>query len=307
VSSPASSDATVVVLGESGTGKELVARALHDQSGRRGAFVAVNCAAIPEALVESQFFGHVAGAFTGAKAESRGFIRAAEGGTLFLDEIGELPLLQQPKLLRALEERSVTPIGSTQPVPCDVRIVVATHRDLSDRERFRADLFARISEFVLELSPLRVRREDVLPTLLHLLEGDRAEFSPELVEALLIHDYPHNVRDLRRVATQLRVRGAGRPRWELSLLERVLSSKPSDRPSAPSSPNAADDTTNARERAPSEHPSDAPAPSREELIRLLASHRGVVADIARVTGRSRKQVYRWIDQYALALDDYREG
>ena len=300
------SDATVVILGESGTGKELAARALHDQSRRRGAFVAVNCAAIPEALVESQFFGHVAGAFTGAKAEARGFIRAAEGGTLFLDEIGELPLLLQPKLLRALEERSVTPVGSTQPVPCDVRIVVATHRDLSDRERFRADLFARISEFVLELSPLRVRREDILPTLLHLLEGTRADFSPELVEALLIHDYPHNVRDLRRVATQLRVRGAGRTRWDLSLLERVLTSRPSERPSAPS---PVTDAANSREpeRAPSENPPDVPAPSRDELVQLLVTHRGVVADIARVTGRSRKQVYRWIDQYALALDDYREG
>jgi DNA-binding NtrC family response regulator len=297
------SDATVVILGESGTGKELVARALHAQSRRRGPFVAVNCAAIPEALVESQFFGHVAGAFTGAKAEARGFIRAAEGGTLFLDEIGELPLLLQPKLLRALEERAVTPVGATEPVPCDVRIVAATHRDLSDRERFRADLFARVSEFVLELPPLRVRREDVLPTLLHLLEGTSAEFSPELVEALLIHDYPQNVRDLRRVATQLRVRGADRARWDLSLLERALGS--SERPSAV---NALDDTVDAREpeRAPSENPPEVPAPSREELIRLLVAHRGVVADIARVTGRSRKQVYRWIDQYALALDDYRQ-
>ena len=300
------SGATVVVLGESGTGKELVARALHDLSERRGAFVAVNCAAIPEALVESQFFGHVAGAFTGAKAESRGFIRAAEGGTLFLDEIGELPLLLQPKLLRALEERAVTPLGSTESVPCDVRIVAATNRDLSDRERFRADLFARVSEFVLELPPLRVRREDILPTLLHLLEGTSAEFAPELVEALLIHDYPHNVRDLRRVATQLRVRGAGRPRWDLSLLERVLSSSPSERPSAP---NALDDnvTDPERQRAPSENPADVPAPSRDELVRLLVSHRGVVADIARATGRSRKQVYRWLDQNGLSLDDYRDG
>ncbi|HEY3498460.1 MAG TPA: sigma 54-interacting transcriptional regulator [Polyangiaceae bacterium] len=298
-----SSDATVVILGESGTGKELVARALHDESRRTGAFVAVNCAAIPEALAESQFFGHLAGAFTGAKAEARGFIRAAEGGTLFLDEIGELPLLVQPKLLRALEERSVTPVGSTQPVPCDVRIVAATNRDLSDRERFRADLFARISEFVLELPPLRVRREDVLPTLLHLLEGTTAEFSPELVEALLIHDYPHNVRDLRRVATQLRVRGAGRARWDLSLLERALGSSPSERPVAPT---AFDDTVDARERSPSENPPDLPAPSRDELIRLLATHRGVVADIARAAGRSRKQVYRWIEQYGLALDDYRQ-
>ena len=296
------SSATVVILGESGTGKELVARALHDQSKRRGAFVAVNCAAVPEALVESQFFGHVAGAFTGAKAEARGFFRAAEGGTLFLDEIGELPLLLQPKLLRALEERAVTPVGSTERVPCDVRIVAATNRDLSDRERFRADLFARISEFVLELPPLRARPEDVPPTLQHLLEGAApVEYAPELVEALLTHDYPHNVRDLRRVATQLRVRGAGRARWDLTLLEGSL--KPSER--AVSS-HATEPSAPAKEPVrPASDAPDGPAPSRDELIRLLSAHRGVVADIARVTGRSRKQVYRWLEQHGLSVDDYR--
>ena len=290
------SEATVVILGESGTGKELVARALHEQSRRRGPFVAVNCAAIPEALLESQFFGHVAGAFTGAKSDARGWFRAAEGGTLFLDEIGELPLLLQPKLLRAVEERAVTPVGATQPLRTDVRIVAATNRDLGDRERFRGDLFARISEFALEVPPLRARREDILPILFRLLDERVPELDPELVEALLLYDYPHNARDVRRVATQLSVRGAGQERWELSLLDRALTSAP---PLAPLKQESQPPTVTE-----SEEP-EGRAPTRDELVELLRVHRGVVADVARETGRSRKQVYRWLTQHGLALDDYR--
>jgi DNA-binding NtrC family response regulator len=291
------SSATVVILGESGTGKELAARALHEKSGRSGPFVAVNCGAIPEALVESQFFGHVAGAFTGAKADARGWFRAAEGGTLFLDEIGELPLLLQPKLLRAVEERAVVPVGSTQPVRCDVRIVAATNRDLSDREQFRADLFARISEFVLELPPLRARREDILPILARLLGPTQAELDPELVAALLLYDYPHNARDLRRIATQLSVRGAGQAVWDASLLDRALkdvTSRPPEGDSEPE-PAAGGEESELKSRVP----------TREELETLLRVHRGVVAEIAKDTGRSRKQVYRWLADYGLSLDDFR--
>jgi transcriptional regulator with PAS, ATPase and Fis domain len=139
---------TVLLSAESGCGKELVACGLHAASGRRGAFVPVNCAAIPENLFESQLFGHVAGAFTGAVAQA-GFFRAADGGTLFLDEIGELPLALQPKLLRAVQERAVAPLGTTRPVACEVRIVAATNRDLRvevERGRFRGDLLARLFE-----------------------------------------------------------------------------------------------------------------------------------------------------------------
>jgi transcriptional regulator with PAS, ATPase and Fis domain len=292
------SGATVVILGESGTGKELAARALHEKSGRAGPFVAVNCGAIPETLVESQFFGHVAGAFTGAKTEARGWFRAAEGGTLFLDEIGELPLLLQPKLLRAVEERAVVPVGATQPVRCDVRIVAATNRDLSDREQFRADLFARISEFVLEIPPLRARREDVLPILWRLLGPVEAELDPDLVSALLLYDYPHNARDLRRIATQLSVRGAEQALWDASLLDRALRDvTTSPAPARESEPAPEDDGAELKGRVP----------TRDELETLLRVHRGVVAEIAKDTGRSRKQVYRWLSDYGFSLEDFRSS
>jgi transcriptional regulator with PAS, ATPase and Fis domain len=289
------SGATVIILGESGTGKELAARAVHEKSGRAGPFVAVNCGAIPEALVESQFFGHVAGAFTGAKADARGWFRAAEGGTLFLDEIGELPLLLQPKLLRAVEERAVVPVGATQAIRCDVRIVAATNQDLADRERFRADLFARISEFVLEIPPLRARREDILPILSRLLGPVQAELDAELVAALLLYDYPHNARDLRRIATQLAVRGAGQPVWDSSLLDRALRDVTSRPPTGPNEPATEEATGEIKNRVP----------TRDELETLLRVHRGVVAEIAKDTGRSRKQVYRWLTEHGLSLEDYR--
>jgi DNA-binding NtrC family response regulator len=290
------SGATVTILGESGTGKELAARALHEKSGRTGPFVAVNCGAIPEALFESQFFGHLAGAFTGAKTDARGWFRAAEGGTLFLDEIAELPLLVQPKLLRAVEERAVVPVGTTQPLRCDVRIVAATNRDPADRELFRADLFARISEFVIEIPPLRARREDVLPILRRLLGSVQAELDPELVALLLLYDYPHNARDLRRVATQLAVRGAGQAVWDASLLDRVLQAATSQAPAGTPEAGAEGSAATALKNR---------VPTREELETLLLVHRGVVAEIAKDTGRSRKQVYRWLSEYGLALENYR--
>jgi DNA-binding NtrC family response regulator len=291
----AKSPATVLVLGESGTGKELASQMIHTQSGRLGPFVAVNCGAIPESLAESQFFGHLSGAFTGAKREALGWFQSASSGTLFLDEIGELPLSLQPKLLRAVEEHAVVPVGATAPVPCDVRIVAATNRDLGDRSQFRGDLLARISEFVVEIPPLRDRREDILPILASMLGDVRAELDPELVAALLLHDYPHNARDLRRIAMQLKVRGTNRELWDLSLVDGLGESKPETSPTKPSSSPPADVATAAA----------SPIPTRDELARLLESHAGNVADIARETGRSRKQVYRWLAQHGLSLDDYR--
>src|SRR5690606_14323089 len=148
IASVAPTDAKVLIVGESGTGKELVARAIHERSGRQGPFVAVNCGAIAESLAESQLFGHAAGAFTGAQGAHEGFLRAANGGTLFLDEIGELSMVLQPKLLRALEEHKVVPVGRTEPVDVDVRLVAATNRDLLsdvDEGRFRGDQIGRAS------------------------------------------------------------------------------------------------------------------------------------------------------------------
>ena len=201
-------DATVLITGESGTGKELVARALHDESRRRrGPYVAVNCAAIPGELIESELFGHVKGAFTGADREREGRFEAADGGTLFLDEVGDLAPPAQAKLLRVLEERTVTRVGENQPRGVDVRVVAATHQPLerlAEDGRFRSDLLYRLRVIHVEIPPLRDRREDILPLAIHLLQelgaryGRRIEsIGEDARRALLSHDWPGNVRELR--------------------------------------------------------------------------------------------------------------
>jgi len=203
----AASRATVLIRGESGTGKELAARAIHQLGPRQaGPFVAVNCAGIPDALIESELFGHERGAFTDARERRIGRFEAASGGTLFLDEIGELAAPVQAKLLRALQERRIDRLGGQAPVEIDVRVVAATHRDLEkdvEAGRFRADLFYRINVVVLELPPLRERREDVRPLALHFLERARAEagrgptrIAPRALAALERFPWPGNVREL---------------------------------------------------------------------------------------------------------------
>jgi two-component system, NtrC family, response regulator HydG len=201
-------DVSVLVQGESGTGKELVARALHEESPRRrGAFVALNCSALPAELVESELFGHRRGAFTGADRDHEGLFQAAAGGTLFLDEIGDLAPAAQAKLLRALEERTVTPVGATRPVKVDVRVVAATHRPLdrlAAEGGFREDLLYRLRVLTIELPPLRERREDLMPLAIHFIAhfAERhgrpvAELTESARRALLAHDWPGNVRELR--------------------------------------------------------------------------------------------------------------
>jgi DNA-binding NtrC family response regulator len=212
----ADSDATVLIMGETGTGKEVVARAIH-RHGKRSAkpFVAVNCAAIPIELLESQLFGHVRGAFTGAVADRRGSFREADGGTLFLDEIGDMDPGMQAKLLRVLQDRIVAPLGG-KPVAIDVRIVAATHRDLGravEEGRFREDLFYRLGVVPVRLPPLRERLADILPLAEHFLALAAAgappkQLSTEAATRLLTHSWPGNVRELRnameRVAALLR-------------------------------------------------------------------------------------------------------
>jgi two-component system NtrC family response regulator len=203
----ADSDATVLVLGETGTGKELVARALHEYGRRKHKpFVAVNCAAIPADLLESELFGHMRGAFTGAAADRTGAFREADSGTLFLDEIGDMPATMQAKILRALQERVVTPVGG-KPVPVDARVIAATHRDLPSlvaQGAFREDLYYRLNVVPIGLPPLRERRTDIAPLAEHFLKaasthGDTKRLTAAAAALLLEHLWPGNVRELRNV------------------------------------------------------------------------------------------------------------
>jgi transcriptional regulator with PAS, ATPase and Fis domain len=257
--------------------------------------VVVNCAAIPETLAESALFGHVAGAFTGARRDAKGYFRAADGGTLFLDEVGELPENVQAKLLHAIEERAVVPVGATSPVQCDVRFVAATTVDLEAAVatgKFRPDLYARLADLVLELPPLRTRREDILPLMGLFLSEHAPPMHPDLAEQLVLYPWPFNVRGLKTVATELEVRGQGRAYLEPDLIRHRLTVAEStvtlERPAPP--------VPNAKRSSP---------PTRDEIIASLREHSGVVAEVGRAMGRSRKQVYRWLERFEIDPEDYR--
>jgi two-component system nitrogen regulation response regulator NtrX len=210
----AASETRVCVLGETGTGKELIARTIHERSGRAGGpFVTLNCAAVPAELIESELFGHEKGSFTGASGRHVGKFEQADQGTIFLDEIGDMPLNMQAKLLRVLEEGEVERIGGDKPIAVNVRVVVATHRDLEARareERFRQDLFHRIYVFPLVLPPLRERRDDIPALVQHFAAQVCAQngwkavpFTAEAMEALQTHSWPGNVRELRNMIERL--------------------------------------------------------------------------------------------------------
>lgn len=210
----AASETRVCILGETGTGKELVARTIHERSSRAGGpFVTLNCAAVPAELIESELFGHEKGSFTGAAGRHIGKFEQADHGTIFLDEIGDMPLAMQAKLLRVLEEGEVERVGGDKPVSVDVRVIVATHRDLEARmreEKFRRDLFHRIYVFPLVLPPLRERREDIPAMVTHFAAQVCAQngwkpvpFSAEAIQALQSHAWPGNVRELRNMVERL--------------------------------------------------------------------------------------------------------
>ncbi len=292
-------ESIVLLLGETGVGKEVVARGLHALSDKKGEFVAVNCGAIPETLAESQLFGHARGSFTGANEDHPGYFRMAKGGTLFLDEVGELSSALQPKLLRVLDTHEVYGVGATSPSRVDVRVIAATNRELREEVRagaFRADLYARLAEITLHIPPLRERREDVLTLVASALGDEAPPMKAALAEALLVYDWPFNVREAIKVARELKVRGKESDVLGLSLVKgRIEPASALDQRPLP----VAD--------APSPVPAGPPIPTREELEGLLRAHGGTISRVARATGRSRTQVYRWLEQHGLDPSAYRSA
>ena len=284
----AATDASVLLRGESGTGKELLAQAIH-QASRRAAkpFIAVNCGAIPEALLESELFGHVKGAFTDAVSNHKGLFQAADGGTLLLDEIGDMPPALQVKLLRVLQEREVRPVGASQSIPVDVRIISATHRDLDaamEAGDFRADLYYRLNVVTLSLPPLSERREDIpllanhfLVTLAAKYHKRLSGFAPEALKALSTAAWPGNVRQLYNVVEQVCALSST-PLVPLALVQRALRS-----PSIQVLTFA-----EAKQRF-----------ERDYLVGLLKLTDGNVADAARLADRNRTEFYRLMQKHGL--------
>lgn len=288
----ADSDATVLILGETGTGKELVARALHRNSARASRpFVAVNCAAIPAELMESELFGHVKGAFTGAVNERMGRFREADGGTLFLDEIGDMPLSTQAKILRVLQEREVTPVGSNRVHSVNVRVVAATHQDLPTavkQGRFREDLWYRLQVVPLWLPPLRERLGDVVLLAEHFLRlqgGDSPKrLSAAAARLLLAHPWPGNVRELRNAMERAGLLSHG-PVIEVEHIGLQI-------PAAPVTPGLDIDWNGPLDQAVARV-------EREMISRSLAATAGNRAEAARRLGLSRQQLYRKLTEHGL--------
>jgi two-component system response regulator GlrR len=284
----AKSDASVLLRGDSGAGKELLARAIHKASARADKpFVAVNCGAIPEALLESELFGHMKGAFTDAHANHKGLFQQADGGTLLLDEIGDMPPALQVKLLRVLQERAVRPLGASQSIEVDVRIVSATHRDLDaamEAGQFREDLYYRLNVVTLTLPPLSARREDIPLLANHFLQrlstkyGKRLSgFAPEALKALTTAAWPGNVRQLFNVVEQVCALSSS-PLIPLALGQRALRV-----PSVEVQTYA-----DAKQRF-----------ERDYLVGLLKLTDGNVADAARLADRNRTEFYRLLQKHEL--------
>jgi transcriptional regulator with GAF, ATPase, and Fis domain len=302
-----------VVLGETGTGKEVVARGLHRLSGRKGSLQAINCAAIPPNLLESELFGYRRGAFSGADRDKPGLIKLADGGTLFLDEIGDMPLDAQAKLLRVLQSREVFPLGATTAERVDIRVVCATHRDLYQYVRegkFRGDLFARLNEHVVRLPPLRERKEDVYQ--LALAFGARygrpdIRFTFSFVVALLHYDWPFNVRELESCIKRGVALTEGAPldtqHLPDAIAEHMKGYGDRTRQPEPTLPPATELPPTA-ERV-DEIVSRRAAPTEEELRELLTRHKGNIAAVGRELGKERMQVHRWLKKYGIDLEAYR--
>lgn len=289
----ARSDSPVLIMGETGTGKEMFARAIHEASGRKGPFVAVNCGALPRELVGSELFGYVGGAFTGARPEGKpGKFEQAQGGTLFLDEIGEMPWEMQVYLLRVLEEKKVVRLGGQKEIPLDVRVIAATNSDLSKlvkEKKFREDLYFRLGVFIIRLCPLRERKSDIPLLFEHFvcqvsqkLGRNTIRIDPSIWPLLERYDWPGNVRELRNVAE-----------WAVNLAQGDIL-LPSHLP-----PYLWESRTTQEDRPSSFSPATLAELEKQEIRRLLEYYRGNITKVAKTLGIARNTLYRKLDKYGL--------
>jgi DNA-binding NtrC family response regulator len=283
----APSNVSVILGGETGTGKEVTARYVHQASRRSGAFVAVNCGALPANLVESELFGHRKGAFSGAQSDRVGLVQASDGGTLFLDEVAELPLEAQVKLLRVLQEREIVPVGATRPIPVDLRVVAATHADLEalvEAGNFRSDLYARLAGVCFRLPALRERREDLgilVSLLLRRAAPERSfTFEREALWAMALYAWPRNIRELEQALSAAVA-------WAEDGVIRLRNLPP---------------TVAAALGADSESDEDQLC---AQLKQALRAHQGNVSATARELGKARVQIRRWCKRFGINPADYR--
>ncbi len=289
----AGTDARVLITGESGTGKELLARAIHAASPRRAKpFVAINCSAMAENLLESELFGHIKGSFTGAVRDHQGLFQAADGGTLLLDEIGDMPMRLQVKLLRVLQENNIRPIGATDAIPVNVRVISATHRDLQQlmmSGQFREDLYYRLNVVHIDMPPLNRRREDIPLLVSHFLaqisneSGVRKIYAPEAVELLATADWPGNIRQLANVVRQ-NVALSQTPIIPVELVQQSLGGTQSK---LPSFDEARDEFT------------------RSYLSQILQITGGNVSQAARLAKRNRTDFYKLLSRHQLTPEDFK--
>ena len=301
----AASESRVCILGETGTGKELIARALHERSARRtGPFVTLNCAAVPAELIESELFGHEKGSFTGAASRHLGRFEQAHHGTLFLDEIGDMPLVMQAKLLRVLEESQVERVGGDRPIPVDVRVIVATHRNLDELVKkgvFRQDLYHRIYVFPLLLPPLRERADDIPALVSHFAAQVAAQngwkpkpFQPEAIQALSRYPWPGNVRELRNVVERLLLLAEGPVDLEAVRLA-LPAAAPVNGPAAAA----------ARFDGPLAERVD--AFERETILAELKGHDYRMTETAKALGLERSHLYKKCQALGIDVQAMRKG
>ncbi len=285
---------SVLISGATGSGKEVIARAIHDASNRKEQpFIAVNCGAIPEQLLESELFGHEKGAFTGANIRHQGLFQAANGGTIFLDEIGDMPLALQVKLLRVLQDFEIRPVGSTRTFPIDVRLISATHRNLEEaveNGEFREDLYYRLRVVPLDIPDLAQRLDDIPALVEHFLESyaahnkqDKKRFSPDAIDYLKQMSWPGNVRQLINVVELCATLSKSKS-ISISLVKKAVHDKPLE--------------MQTLKEAKQEF-------ERNYLVSVMRITQGHVANAARIAGRNRTEFYKLLNQYNIEPDTFR--